>query len=332
MWYDSCRPVVGSSICRSIAVLVALGLLAWAGEAPAQDGAVAGGPRFAPGVLTTIQPEIEPDETFSRHDIVELRADDQLQRKPNASSESRTLFEMAEQVRIDHDVWCLELSFKPLRMLYVDIPQPAGKMQRKLLWYMVYRIRNTGVGLTSEQRDDGSFTTVDKPVESLRFIPQFVLESQDVDRQGSSIGKAYLDRIIPSAYAPIARRELPRGGELLSSVEISERMLELESGRAIKGLWGVAMWEDVDPQIDFFSVYVGGLTNAYRWQDPAGAYQLGDPPGTGRKLFRKTLQLNFWRPGDEYAENEREVRFGVPLGKAGLYGVSEGVAYHWVYR
>ena len=31
-----------------------------------------------------------------------------------------------------------------MRMVYVDIPQPNGKMQRKLVWYMVYRVRNLG--------------------------------------------------------------------------------------------------------------------------------------------------------------------------------------------
>ena len=29
-------------------------------------------------------------------------------------------------------------------------------------------------------------------------------------------------------------------------------------------LWGVATWEDIDPRIVRFSVYVFGLTNAYR--------------------------------------------------------------------
>ena len=28
-------------------------------------------------------------------------------------------------------------------------------------------------------------------------------------------------------------------------------------------VWGLATWEDVDPRVDFFSVYIKGLTNAY---------------------------------------------------------------------
>ena len=44
--------------------------------------------------------------------------------------------------------------------------------------------------------------------------------------------------------------------------------------------------------------------------------------GKGRKLYRKLLKLNFWRPGDQYNVNEDEIRYGVP----------GGVDYQWVYR
>ena len=42
-------------------------------------------------------------------------------------------------------------------------------------------------------------------------------------------------------------------------------------------MWGVATWEYVDPRMDFFSIYVKGLTNAYRFADPPGAYKAGEP-------------------------------------------------------
>ncbi len=38
--------------------------------------------------------------------------------------------------------------------------------------------------------------------------------------------------------------------------------------------------------------------------------------------MRKTLKLNFWRPGDQYFENEEEIRYGIP-GR---------VDYEWIYR
>lgn len=287
-------------------------------------------PKFAPGVLTTIEAEVDSEDTVVVHDIVELRSKVNLQREPNTDTKSRTLYEMAEAVPFRRDVWCLELSFKPLRMMEVDIPQSSGRMQRKLVWYMVYRVRNTGAGLTPVEQADDTFVTAEKSTESVRFFPQFILSSQDHDREGKKIRKEYLDRILPSAVRAIQRRELP-GGELLNSVQMSEQLLTAETGRSIGGLWGVAIWEDVDPKIDFFSVFVGGLTNAYDWRDSED-FQAGDPPGAGRKFLRKQLQLNFWRPGDAIAEDEREVRFGSAPGKAELYGSGEGVAYQWVYR
>ncbi len=312
-------------------MLAALFLLAFGGGAIAQESDVAPGPQFAPGVLTTIAPDVDNKDTVSVHDIVELRADVGLQREPLTDTKSRTLYEMAASVPLRRDVWCLELSFKPLRMLVVDIPQPSGRMQRKLVWYMVYRVRNTGAGLAPQEQEDGTFATAAKATDAVRFYPQFVLTSQDLDREGKRIRKAYLDRILPAAVQAIQRREMPRG-TLLNSVQMSEPMLAAETGRAIGGLWGVAIWEDVDPKIDFFSVYVSGLTNAYDWQDSPEGLQAGDPPGKGRKFTRKQLQLNFWRPGDAYAEDEREIRFGAAPGRADLYSSGEGVASRWIYR
>ena len=178
------------------------------------------------------------------------------------------------------------------------------------------------MGLTPEEQEDGTFLTAAKATEAIRFYPQFVLSSQDRDREGKRIRKEYLDRILPAAVQAIQQRELPEG-TLLNSVQMSEQLLAAETGRSIGGLWGVAIWEDVDPQIDFFSVFVSGLTNAYDWQDA---------PDESRKFMRKQLQLNFWRPGDAYAEDEREIRFGAAPGEGELYGTGEGVASRWIYR
>ena len=324
---DLLRPLV--NVYPQAACLLALvcGLIL-CGSAFAQQSSA---PNFAPGVLTTIAPEVSREDLVQVHDIIEIRANAQLNRSPNFDTESRTLFELAKNVNFRHEVWCLELAFKQLRMIHVDIPQPSGKMQRKLIWYMVYRVRNTGAGMAPQKQEDETFTSVEKSTDNLRFIPQFVLTSQDLDQSGKRVRKSYLDRIIPAAIPAIQRRELP-SGQLLNSAEISQQLLSIEQDRTASGLWGVATWEDVDPRIDFFSVFVGGLNNAYRWQDSPDNFQAGDPPGKGRKFQRKLLQLNFWRPGDTLSENEREIRFGAAPGAAINYGTGEGVAYSWVYR
>jgi hypothetical protein len=225
----------------------------------------------------------------------------------------------------------LEFVFKPLRILEVDVPQASGRMQRKKIWYLVYQIRNTGAGLKPIAEGPGLFSTSAAEPVPRRFLPKFVFEAHDLDNAGNKNYRAYLDRIVPVAMEPIVRREAG-GRKLQNSVTISDEPIPVLSGPDEEGVWGVAMWEDIDPNIDFFSIYVGGLTNAYQWADPPGAFQPGDPPGKGRRFTQKTLQLNFWRPGDEHEEHEREIRFGVAPGRSDLYGVADGVAYRWIYQ
>ena len=281
--------------------------------AHAQEG------QLAPGVITTISPERLYGETVSTHDVIELRTPD-LKHSPHYTPESHTLYEMAGDTNFRRKIWALEFNFKPLRMLQVDIPQPTGRMQRKLVWYLVYNVRNLGQELVPTEKEDGTFE-IRTTAEELRFIPHLVLESHE-------FGKSYLDRIIPVALGPIQRREAPHVS-LLTSVEMAETPIPVSAGRDSRPVWGVAMWEDVDPRIDFLSIYIDGLTNAYQAEDDP---QVKHQPGKGRRIKRKTLQLNFWRPGDTVDESEEEIRFGTPAGREAIYGVKPGVDYTWVYR
>lgn len=299
------------------------------GNTPRSAASVA--QRFAPGVLTTIEPQVDRADALSLHDVVEIRAQKDLDWTPASLAKSRTLYGMAAQASFPQDVWCLELSFKPLRMIRADVRRADGTVRNELVWYMVYRVRNTGVAVAANIASDGSFTTTEQAIPSIRFIPQFVLSSHDQNRDGAPSRKAYLDRVLPSAIEQITEREF-RGGKLLSSVEMATQSLKLEKGRNEEGLWGVATWVGVDAEIDFFSVNVGGLTNAYTWDDPPGAYKAGAGPGAGRTFKRKVLQLNFWRPGDRYDQDEREIRFGAAPGKGALYDGNDGVTHRWVFR
>jgi hypothetical protein len=270
-------------------------------------------------------------------------------------------------------IWNLEFSFKPMRMIQVDVPQASGRMQRKLVWYMVYRVRNLGNHLTpkglitpekiaaTEVRDPNEEVlalvnpTVPDPKElyekfkdytdevefmgkktkALRFFPHFVLRSTEYQKE-------YLDRVIPAALAPIREREFPGRPDqkLYNSLTISEAPIEISTETADHSVWGVATWTDIDPRIDYFMVYVQGLTNAYRFDDPEGAFKADSAPASGRQFTRKTLQLNFWRPGDTVDPNEEELRYGCRLDPdpevqqkiLEIYGIQTPVDHVWVYR
>lgn len=287
--------------------------------------------QLAPGVMTTVVPSLDADDTVSTHNVMELRANPALQWNPEYLATPETLVGMADKTKFRREIYCLEFSFKPLRMVEVDVTSATGAPERKLVWYLVYRLRNTGQTLKPVEGADGVFKVTPGKGGPVRFVPQFVIEAQDRDKDGKLVGKSYLDRVIPAAVAAIAQRE-KLAGKLFNSVEIAEQPIPVSDGRISHDVWGVATWVDIDPRIDFFSILVGGLTNAYRWTDNPAVYHPGDAPGRGRQFTRKMLQLNFWRPGDAVQPNEREFRLGAPIGKADLYGVTDGVAYRWVYR
>src|SRR5262245_13776007 len=101
---------------------------------------------LAPGILTVIPPTPVAEETFAGpRPLVEIPANiPDLEYTPKFEAKTATIFEKAKNVTLRHGIWNLELGFKPMRLLEVDVPQPTGRMQRKLIWYMVYRVKNNG--------------------------------------------------------------------------------------------------------------------------------------------------------------------------------------------
>lgn len=294
-----------------VLILSALVLPAAAQDAPKPADSLFTPPAFrklVPGVERSIDPERVFYELNSLHDVPEL-----LQVDAN--------FEWAKSVQFRHDIWALEFTFKPLRMVHVDLPGPGGKLERKLVWYMVYRVRNPGIVWHAEPtvytepvktikksgpgdfeyestgRDvltDGVFDVVPEKKEApIRFIPTFYLFSRDRD-----LGKKYLDRVLPVAVKPIQERE-DINRKLLTTTEIMGDILASPEGQD-RSVWGVVTWTDIDPRTDFLSIYVKGLSNAYKRQYIEGK---------GWWYSEKTLRIDFRRPGDEFFENEDEIRF-----------------------
>ncbi|MFI4876986.1 MAG: hypothetical protein ACIALR_16655 [Blastopirellula sp. JB062] len=276
---------------------------------------------FSEGVMTTIPTDLRAEETFTGPEpIMEIIQGAQgLDWQPETLPVTRTLKAMADKVIYRRNIWGLQLSFKPIRMIEVDVPQPTGKMQRKTLWYMVFCIRNMGDPLEAKPTKSDTGDTIYEATRAsgstapIRFFPRFILESSDQKKE-------YLDRLVPVAIQPISAREMG-GTTLYDTVSISRFDVPVSTEEVDNGVWGVAIWEDIDPSTDYFSIYVQGLTNAYRWSDKP---ENVDPQkiGAHRQYQTKTLKLNFWRPGDRYNEHEDEIRFGIP----------GQVDYEWVYR
>jgi hypothetical protein len=142
-------------------------------------------------------------------------------------------------------------------------------------------------------------------------------------------GNRYVDEILPTARKKIKVREQIQA-PLYNSIEITRVKVPYSTDSAAPGVWGVATWVDVDPSLDFVSVDVFGLTNAFQ-QDGEGP----DAP-----YRRKELQLNFYRPGDSMSQTDDEIRFGIPAFENAKeqkyilqqFGLKDRLDYQWLFR
>jgi hypothetical protein len=265
----------------------------------------------------------------------------------------------ATDIRFVRDVWCLQFTFRPVRIIEVDIPNASGYFDRKKVWYLLYFVENLGPAEPDVRRinsilssavppgselslpvpDDvtlenvprgapqefrqqiGLFAPQPGESEPIRFVPNFILatnrlvlgtvpvenpETGEVEWHTEIERVAYFDRYIPLALAKIKQRE--RMPHLETTVSIAEQ--ELAPG---EGLWGVAMWTDIDPRINDFSIFVSGLTNAYRWEDirtEDGEFVNRGGIGEGRVIERRVLKIDWWRVGDQHSLNESQIHFG----------------------
>jgi hypothetical protein len=191
-----------------------------------------------------------------------------------------------EERNAQPDIWALEVNFKPVRMILVDLPdQQTGKTSRELVWYLAYRavVRPTS-GLP-----DSSAKAEERPT----FVPEltFVVEG----RRGT---KPYEDRILPIAQAAINKRERH---DYKNSVEIVGPLPKVtpERSKKLNSLDGLAMWTGIDPDVVNFTIYMAGFSNGYR---------VGEGPNGKEIVTRRTLTQKFWRPGDRYEQHEEEIR------------------------
>ena len=319
-------------------------------------------PLVAPGGLIVIPPYIDYESVAKRADLAELLA---VLPEPNPDLQGDIRFDKnvwARDIRVARDVWCLQFSFKPVRLIDVDIPNAEGKLDKKKIWYLVYKVENLGpadVGgrrvqinsslgsavLEGDERNlpvqedrtsldlprsaplefrqqSGTFTPQPGSGNPIQFVPHFILathrlvlgtvpvsnpETGATEWQTETTAVAYNDRIIPLALPAIMRRE---GFDRLPETTVSIAQKEIAPGQE---LWGVAMWADVDPRINEFSIFISGLTNAYQWGDRMledGTYENTGSIGEGRIIKRRVLRTDWWRVGDANSLDESQIHFG----------------------
>lgn len=197
----------------------------------------------------------------------------------------------ADERQSHPDLWVMEVNFKPLRLIRVELPDPkTGESRAQWVWYMVYRAINRPIERRKADETDVPDTTIDRP-EHL-FVPEFLLITDD-----NNVQKRYYDRVMPVAQAAIEKRERHR---YKNSVEIVGPVPEVVpfDESADNALYGVATWRGIDKTADRFKIFMTGFSNAYQIKDVDGQ----------EVILRKTLVQEFTRFGDEFDLDETEFR------------------------
>jgi hypothetical protein len=174
-------------------------------------------------------------------------------------------------------IWVLDFRFTAPRMITVDIPGRG----RRVCWYLLYRVINN---------------TKDPHI----FIPDLELVTLDKPHVSH-------DQVLPKVQKAISDIEDPTNRlDIKNSVTIANQPIPPSKPNAApKEVTGVAIWDDVSPEVTHYSIFVSGLSNGWSVDDK-------------EIVRRKTLQLNFRRLGDKYYQDSRDVRFLPPE--------------EWVYR
>ena len=190
-----------------------------------------------------------------------------------------------EERNAQADIWALEVNYKPVRMIQVELTDPStGESSRKLVWYLAYR---AVVRSSSGVRDSGR--PEDRPI----FVPEFTFV---VERRGAP--KVYPDSVLRPAEAAINKRERYH---YKNSVEIVAPLPKMtpDKSKTLHSLDGVATWVGIDANVVYFSIYMSGFSNGYKVT--AG-------PNGEEIVTRRTLVQKFWRPGDRFDQHEEEIR------------------------
>jgi hypothetical protein len=199
-----------------------------------------------------------------------------------------------EELRAQDNVWALQVSLKPMRMVYVQAANPrTGAKSSEMVWYLVYKMVNRPVSKPAEAAADSSPVNVQDPAPAPICVPHATLVIEDPDIRG-----AVVDSIVPEALPVIESRERL---ELKTSVQMSGALPKVTppDAKQENAKYGVFMFRGVDPRTTSFSLYLSGFSNAYKMgKDEAGK----------TLILRRTIFVPYRRFGDQYDQFAKEIR------------------------
>jgi len=220
---------------------------------------------------------------------------------PNAQDPDE-IYDDKGNPKADSKLWVLDVKFKPLRSIKVNIP---GRGEQ-VCWYLWYQVIN-------------------KTAAAHTFVPNVELVTHDTRM-------VYKDEILPSVLDAISALEDPSGVQKIKSANaITREPIPASRPMALpRPVTGVFIFTDPNEPLprdseavrrakaakpkladsNFFSIFIGGLSNGW-----AETEAVGDASKT--IIRRKTLQLKFQRIGDGTLRRDEDIRY---------------IGHEWLYR
>ena len=220
---------------------------------------------------------------------------------PNAQDPDE-IYDKDGNPKADSKLWVLDVKFKPLRSIKVNIP---GRGEQ-VCWYLWYQVIN-------------------KTSTAHRFVPNVELVTHDTRM-------VYKDEILPTVLEAISALEDPTGVQRIKSTNaITREPVPASRPRALpRPVTGVFIFTDPNEPLprdsavvrrakaakpkladsNYFSLFIAGLSNGW-----AETEAVGDASKT--IVRRKTLQLKFQRIGDGTLRRDEDIRY---------------IGHEWLYR
>jgi len=270
-----------------------------------------------------------------------------------------------EERQAQPNLWVYSLRFKSVRMMQIEVTDPKTKQPRTdLVYYLIYEAVNREIERNAEDPRTTPANAFDAPLGPELFVPEitFVIEDEVTELLSSNYKRVLRDEVIPEAQKRIEGRERMTLRNSVQAVGPVPPTVAKDDPKPAT-YYGVALFRNVDPKMDFFRLVFSGFSNGYKlvkgpvsydeltslaadgslkvsdqvWngdlaKDWRAAAEVGDlfnagkvPPANAdasdwyysvspdrgdatARVWRKTLVVHYWRPGDEFDQNEREVR------------------------
>lgn len=190
--------------------------------------------------------------------------------------------------------WELTFTFQAPQRISLRL---AGADAPKTYWYMLYRVVNT----TGDDRD--YLPVIERVAEIDSELPAVQVDDRPADAPRLLVSPALVG-LDPAVFRAIRDRHAKTHPFLVPPVESIGRIKQ----GADYAVDSVAIFEDLDPKVSRFTIYVGGLTGE-RTVIPNPSFNAKEPVGDANPrnfVVQKTLTIPYVLPGDEQTRPSAE--------------------------